>query len=198
MNNWILLAAPLTVAVAGAAIVLYFALRTRSSRPSTPSGRQPDNTFVCTVCAHGFPVSPTEFQPLLPVEMALVVSRIPGMQGRKLVERECPKCQASHCFAVDGGMAVWVGANLYTPQAETVRCKECGRFIQPYPWQKGLYDGRLEEAPFLKPEFGLFCKFCRAVLCVSCVEAFTKRSSRTEPLRCPRCRRKPVDTLYSP
>ena len=131
-------------------------------------------------------------------EVALVVRSAPNVRTHSLAEYVCPYCGASHCFIVDGARPEWVGANLYTPETKTGRCQQCRKALHAPPWGVGQYDGRLKEAPFLRPDYGLVCPFCKSVICVECAERTSRNRTADGALICPRCHRQPVDRVFHP
>ncbi|MCP4644959.1 MAG: hypothetical protein GY851_31245 [bacterium] len=187
---------PIGVAVVGAVAVVAWALRARSRAVNPPGSR---NAFecVCSVCQREIVVPVAELDPLAPVEVALCGRTKPQLIGRKLGQYDCPHCEASHYFTMDTRPPQWVGVNLYSPQDKTCRCQECGRVLQPSPWGKGMYDGRLHEAPRLQPDFGLVCAICSSVSCVDCVETLAHEETSDGSHVCPRCRRRSVHSLFS-
>ena len=112
------------------------------------------------------------------------------------MEYVCPYCEAAHCFSTDERDPVWLGVNLYTPQARTNHCAECRRPLRRPPWRPGVYDGRLAAAPHIPPDVGLVCSKCGAVCCVACCRDVTRKRTKDGSLLCPRCGRGPLETVY--
>ncbi|MBI5095300.1 MAG: hypothetical protein HZB26_23055 [Candidatus Hydrogenedentes bacterium] len=193
--------APVTIAFAivGALLVLWLTSRTRRVEKRA-GGEQRDGTLqmACTVCQKEMVVHRNGMAPLSGPECALVARTFPKSVGRKLGEHLCPYCESSHYFLLDGKHMEWLGANLYSPQTNTSLCMECRRPLRKPPWPAGAFDGRIQEAPALAPEFGLVCERCGAVCCVECCTKATRNRSKNGAYHCPRCARADVKKIFHP
>jgi len=182
----------------GALILLEWRRRTQRAR-SQEGGTSKDVIHLeCSVCHHKLVFNVLELVPLSPAESALTVRVRPNVVGRKLSEYVCPHCEAAHCFAVDVRPPQWLGANFYQPQRVSSHCYECRRQLRIPTWQRGRYDGRLQEAAELLPDHGLVCAFCHAVCCVACCRRHTMNRIADGSLMCPRCSRYPIETVFHP
>lgn len=188
-----------TIAVVGSGLVVWYALSAREAR-SGPRRVSPANAleFTCTYCSKPLVVGKSELVDLSRPEMALCVRVKPALAGRRLAEYVCPYCEASHCFTVDGRRLTWVGVNMYSPHSGGARCMECRKTLRTPPWPAGTYDGRLNEAPSLQPDYGLVCSKCHAVVCYACTQLATRGRTKDGTFVCPRCQRSPVDKTYHP
>lgn len=189
------------IAVLGMAVVLARTHRARTSKagPAHRGDVPPVAADLpCSSCGKPLVVHRSELVPLSRPEVALCVRVQPDLVGHKLAEYVCPYCEASHCFVVDGRTPVWVGANLYSPHQGGARCMDCGKPLQTPPWPAGAYDGRLNEAPSLQPDYGLVCSKCHAIVCVACTRLATRGRTKDGTFVCPRCARSPVDRSYHP
>lgn len=193
---WIL-AGPLLFAAGGVLLVLLIAWRSRAGHKE-PRGHKGVIEMDCSVCHHAMVFSPEELVTLSPVELALIVRTKPEIVRRKLAEYVCPFCEAGHCFAVDVRPPLWVGANFYQPQRIHTHCAECRRPLGSPPWDRGLYDHRVNEAPQLDASLGLVCSRCASICCLPCTKRYSAARSKTGELFCPRCSRQPMDTFYHP
>jgi len=187
------------IAVVGSGLVVWYALRAREGREGSRGGR-PGKAFdfTCTYCSKPLVVSKADLAELSRPEVALCVRANPDLAGKELSEYVCPYCEASHCFTREGRRIAWVGANLYSPHAGRARCMDCGKPLRTPPWPPGTYDGRLNEAPALQPDYGLVCSKCHAVVCFGCTQLATRGRTKDGSYVCPRCQRSPVDKTYHP
>ncbi len=196
---WVL---PITalVAVAGTAIVVWLAVRVhRSTEPDTPILAKGDGfSMPCSVCLKQLVIPNAELIRLSGPEVALVVRSHNAVAGRALAEYICPYCEAAHCFAIDSTPPAWIGANLYEPQVATGVCQECRKQLRPPAWERFAYDGKINEAPDLNPDYGLVCGRCDAVCCAECVQRVSRVQSPDASFRCPRCGRGPVERFFHP
>src|SRR5690606_19301153 len=90
----------------------------------------------------------------------------------------------------------WIGVNLSAPEQKAPVCLECRKPLRIPPWSPGEYDGKVTQAPDLRADYGLECPFCGSLSCVRCAEEATRNRTPDGSLRCPRCRRHPVDRFY--
>jgi ssDNA-binding Zn-finger/Zn-ribbon topoisomerase 1 len=198
MPNWILWVVPLAVGVGGAFVVVQLALHQRGPRSGRRGSRSGTIDLPCSVCQKELVFTSSELTKLSGAEVALVVRSVPRARTRSVAEYVCPHCEASHYFLVDGAKPEWIGANLYTPETKTGRCQQCRKALHAPAWGQGQYDGRLKEAPFLRPDYGLVCPFCKSVICVECAERTSHNRTADGALICPRCHRQPVDRVFHP
>jgi hypothetical protein len=180
-------------------MTLFLRLR-RSGGARKKRSKKPPRVFdlSCSACHREMVIHPEELATMSPAEQALVVSARPGMVGRPLSEFRCPYCEAAHCFAMDVQPPEWLGANFNVPQARADHCFECGGLLRTPEWVTGAYDAKLAEVPVLHPDYGLVCRYCRAVACVACCERITLKRTPDGSLACPRCFRYPMDRFYHP
>ena len=191
-------------AVFGAGVVLLLAARSRRSvaeirqrkRPAVSGKSGPAIEMECHVCQKQLVFHANELVALSGPEVALVSRAQPEVAGRALAEYVCPYYEAAHCFSVDTKTPQWLGVNLYVPQEKSARCGECGKLLRRPAWAAGAFDGRLNEAPDLLPEYGLVCPWCHAVCCVACCTNHTRKRTSDGSLLCPRCSRGPVDAVF--
>ena len=199
LGPWIL---PITafVALVGAGVVVWLAWRIREETDPSGIRSRMDNSleFECSECQKTLVIMPSELTRLSGPEMALVVGGRPKLVGRKLAEYVCPHCEASHCFAVDRVPPVWIGANLYAPQAKSNNCQECRKRLRAPHWPPDAAADNVMNAPDLRPDYGLVCSRCGAVCCVACVAQYSRQDVREEGARCPRCGRSPINTVFRP
>jgi len=188
----------LAFAVLGLGAVFGMAWRTARWKQHGPQTAVGAIHMACTVCQKELVFHRDILVLLTPPERALAVRVKPELVGRKLAEYVCPHCEAAHCFIVDGRRPEWVAANLYEPQTTSAHCMECHKPLRTPPWPPGEYDGRLEQAPALAPDYGLVCSRCQAVCCVACCANLARIRSKETKWMCPRCFRYPVDTLFYP
>jgi hypothetical protein len=193
--------APATAAfaAAGVLIVLWVTLRPKRTddKPGAPRG---DGTaqLPCSVCQKEMVVHPNSMAPLSGPECALVARTLPKTVGKKILEHICPYCESSHYFLIEGKRIEWLGANLYSPQVNTSLCMECRRPLRRPPWPAGAFDGHLQDAPALAPEYGLVCERCKAVCCVECCTKATRNRTNNGTYHCPRCARSDVKVMFHP
>lgn len=186
---------PVIVAAVGTAIVAWMALRmARGTR--LLSGKPLPFEMECSECCKAMVVAVEQVRELSPSERGLVVRDYPHVAGRPLGEYLCPHCQAAHCFATDTPVLEWIAANCYSPQTKTGRCLECRKMLRTPPWPRGAYDGRLRDAPRMEPDYGLQCPYCKSVVCIACAERVGHGRDQDAAYTCPRCRRKPISTMY--
>lgn len=192
---------PLACAGIGTAIVLLLTARARAKERRAKTAhvvRGATIQMTCGMCHKQLVIPAPDMRLLTNVEMALSVRVLPELTGRKLAEYVCPYCEASHCFAVDRRKPEWVGVNLYSPHTKAARCLDCGKVLRTPPWAPGTYDGRLRDAPYLDPDYGLVCSRCQAVVCVDCTVKATRNRTKDGSFVCPRCARTPVDRTFHP
>ena len=199
-NETLLLAATALVGIAGFAGVLLWWMRQRrpAGTAAPKAARSKTMEHPCENCGRTMIFAPGDLSPLSPSEVGLVVRTAPKWLGRKLAEIDCPYCGASHCFAVDRKPIQLAGCDLYTPQTGAGRCVDCRTPLGTPPWAAGTYDGRFEEVPELRPNFGLVCERCQAVCCVACCQKATRGRTKDGSLLCPRCFRGPLAKIYTP
>lgn len=154
--------------------------------------------YVCSHCGDETLVEPESLHTLSSAEKALVVRAQRQALGKNLVEYVCRQCDASHCFAMSGVIAEYIGVNLYQGQQIGSRCAECQRALARPTWEPGEYDGRITEAPGTLEAQGLRCRHCGALTCVSCCRSVTRNRTPDGSLLCPRCFRGPQDRFYHP
>ena len=188
------------IGIAGTIVVLLLTFRAWQRNKDVLSGVSKTGALemVCSTCRRQLIIHPHQLVTLSSPEMALCVRIQPNLRGRRLAEFVCPYCEASHAFAVDKRTPEWFGANLYSPQAKTSTCMECGKPLRKAPWPPMYYDGRLNEAPELHADLGLVCSRCQAVTCVSCVKDATRKRTKDGSFVCPRCQRAPVNRVFHP
>lgn len=197
LEPWIL---PITAAfaVVGTALVLVLnrrpAQKKKSPRKKRVSGKTPLE-FTCKECQCTLPILKDEFVAIKGTEKGLVVRERPELVQRPLAEFVCPRCETTHCFAMDRTPPEWVGMNFYQPQQKSARCKECGKKLERPPWPKDVFGGNVLRAPDLKPNLGVQCPRCGAVTCVTCAQDATRNRVAGGYL-CPRCFRGPMVDLY--
>jgi len=177
----------------GPMLVLLSAQRRGRTAPKRSAGTV---QITCSVCREELVFQESELISLSPQERALVVRVKPDLVGKNLREYVCPHCEAGHCFVGERSRLRWVGANLYQPQAGTKCCFECRKPLVKPPWAVGAYDGRLEEAPVLAPDYGLVCSRCGAVCCVACCSKMARARTNETKWVCPRCFRYPIETVF--
>ena len=199
MDQWVLWAGPIGVAAAGIAVVAVLTVRARNRPEPSAPGRLRRGTveIVCSACGHNLIIAPNELAPLPAFEIALVARTEPKAASRELAEYLCPHCESAHCFLMDTKPPTWLGANLYEPQTATAHCQECGVLLKTAPRQADANRESLPEAPWLEAGHGLVCPFCRARVCVQCARINTRKRTPDGSFMCPRCRRFPVDTVYT-
>ncbi len=184
---------------AGSGLVVWYALSARemggNRRPRASGGAL---EHACSSCNKPLVVAKAELVELSRPEIALVVRVRPDLTGQKLAEYVCPYCEASHCYLMERNRIEWVGVNLYSPHTTSTRCMDCGKPLRTPPWPPGTYDGRLNEAPALQPDYGLVCSKCHAVVCYACTMLATRGRTKDGSFVCPRCQRSPVDKTYHP
>lgn len=151
---------------------------------------------TCSNCQRDLLFSPSELVPLSPAEIALTVSVVPEIRGRKLSEYDCPHCAASHTFAVDQPIPVFVTTNNYNPERASNHCANCHKNLVAPPWPPGEHDGHVLEAPGLSERMGLRCHRCGAVSCVACCRSITRNRTRDGSLLCARCDRGPIEHFH--
>jgi hypothetical protein len=187
------------ILVVGSGLVAWYALSAHEAGGrSGRHGRGDAIDYSCASCNKPLVIGKTDLTELSRPEMALAVRVRSDLTGRKLAEYVCPYCEASHCFAVDGRRIEWVGVNMYSPHTTSARCMDCGKTLRTPPWPAGTYDGRLNEAPSLQPDYGLICSKCHAVVCFACTQLATRGRTKDGSFVCPRCQRSPVDRSYHP
>ncbi len=189
----------IAILAVGSALVVWYALR--SSQPQDRASGQSSGSvaeLTCASCSKPLVINRADLTELSKPEIALSVRAQPKLSGKKLVEYVCPYCEASHCFAVEGRRLEWVGMNLYSPHGGGARCMDCGKPLRTAPWPPGTYDGRLNEAPAMQPDYGLVCSKCHAIVCYGCTQLATRGRTKDGTLVCPRCQRSPVDKTYHP
>jgi hypothetical protein len=192
---------PLAFAIAGTVLVLALTLRARLASGTSSAGLIADAASFqmrCGICQKDLVIHPNQLVKLSGPELALSVRVKPKLVGRPLAEYVCPYCEASHCFAVDVRPPECVGTNLYLPRGAGALCMECGKPLRKPPWPIGYFDGRLNEAPELHPDYGLICSRCQAVTCVACVKDATRNRTKDGSFVCPRCMRSPVTGVFHP
>lgn len=199
MDEWMVWVGPAGVAMAGIAVVAALTVRARNRSEPESSGRPRRGAveIICSACGHNLIIAPDQLTPLPAVEVALVARAEPKAASRKLAEYLCPHCESAHCFLVDTKPPTWLGANLYEPQTATAHCQECGVLLKPAPWQAGANQEPLPETSWLEADHGLVCPYCKTRVCVQCARINTRKRTPDGSFMCPRCRRFPVDTLYT-
>lgn len=206
MPNWIVTVTVFFAAAGALAVLVPAWLRMRAARPPMPSkprlrnrdddSSQPVIAFECPVCQNEVAFAKPDLRPLSPSEIALTVGQRKEAVGRSLSEATCPHCEARFTFLVDTKQPELLGANIYHAQQKGNRCVDCGKLLKRPPWDREKIVTRDQVIESLDPLYGLDCDHCGAVCCVACCEEVSRNRSTDNTLMCPRCRRRPMQTLH--
>lgn len=207
MPNWIVAVTVLFAATGALAVLIPAWLHVRSrreNRPPKPPTRRaqkvpraaPAIQLQCPICQSPVTLSHDDLRPLTPPEVALIVGQRKDAAGHKLSEALCPRCEACFTFLADTKTPQLLGTNIYHAQQKGNRCTDCGKPLKRLPWDPETITRRDQVLDALDPLHGLDCDQCGAVCCVACCEEVSRNRSTDNTLMCPRCRRRPMQTLH--
>ncbi len=152
--------------------------------------------LTCPVCQAEIRTEQGNLTPL-PLELvSFVVREDPATYGLPLSEVRCPGCRVYHIYATNTRPPRYLMSNPLSDKTRTSTCCQCRTPLARPSWTRGLYDGRLANAPGLAPQHGLECKRCGAVACIACVEEASRNRTHDGSYFCPRCFRGPMDTVH--
>lgn len=184
---------PIAIAVFAASILIV--LTPYLLRGNRGHGGPRRTQITCSVCHNELQVHAEDLERITGSDVALIAREYPAAQGRPLGHLRCTKCGAYHVFALDSRPPSFLvtepfeGIDLYN-------CSQCHKALAKPSWPKGQYDNRINEAPGLSPQHGLYCARCKSIVCVQCCREATRGRTKDGSLLCPRCFRGPVTQFH--